>query len=528
MKTTMRYLTGTAALVLSSTVAFAAGVTNESTIQADSPEGFMAQYERALTDIQSFEALRQNWVRKASEDVVCREPSVQPAVVKTYPASDKVMVDPEPGQVLAFEATGMRMHPGGRGKWTVTSESTRLVVLDARTKEVVAWNELPVELAGAIHTTAVTPDGRFTYVAGPNLESIAPDYVETYSGFERIESSDTANVQNEEVAKNISTGTKRAATMVKIDNQTLEPVSVINISGRLHHGHQIRNSDYMIMDTFNVNENGHDIMIFDPTEDRVVCGIRQEDLGGTNYTAWSGPEGRYIYIQMEPPVEQLKPDQSYVTAYMATIWERTGDLNALPIFWVARLDLETGKIDREYPYPGSRSNYVRITNDGKSFFVDPSGDDKVVKIDVESGKVLWEAPVGTGPYGMTLNADESELWVLDKGETSLMWGRTITVINTEKGVAVDSMPATLQNDHVLLSPDGKEMWVTSNGEGKVLVYDAKTHEHLKTIYMPGRGDAHGLGFVHFPDGTFDTSILVADQNEFHNGVDPRDGKPLEY
>ena len=42
-----------------------------------------------------------------------------------------------------------------------------LVVGDAETHEVIASQPLPVELRGAVHTSLVSPDGRYVYIVGP-------------------------------------------------------------------------------------------------------------------------------------------------------------------------------------------------------------------------------------------------------------------------------------------------------------------------------------------------------------------------
>ncbi|NIW25364.1 MAG: hypothetical protein GWN29_12800, partial [Gammaproteobacteria bacterium] len=49
------------------------------------------------------------------------------------------------------------------------------------------------------------------------------------------------------------------------------------------------------------------------------------------------------------------------------------------------------------------------------------------KIRLSDGEVIWTAGTGIGPYGATLNADESELWIADKGEAAHHLGRTVTV-----------------------------------------------------------------------------------------------------
>jgi DNA-binding beta-propeller fold protein YncE len=79
-------------------------------------------------------------------------------------------------------------------------------------------------------------------------------------------------------------------------------------------------------------------------------------------------------------------------------------------------------------------------------------------------------------------------------------------------------------DHVLLSPNGKEMWVTSNGEGRIYVFDAKTRERLDVIDMPHFGNPHGLVWVKYDeDGN---GKVVRDQGNFHNGINPAKGMPL--
>ena len=112
----------------------------------------------------------------------------------------------------------------------------------------------------------------------------------------------------------------------------------------------------------------------------------------------------------------------------------------------------------------------------------------------------------------------------DKGESTGFMGRTLTVIDTATGRHLDTVFSGYSSDHVLLSPNGKEMWVTSNGEGRIYIFDAETREQLKVIDMPGYGSPHGLVWVMYDeDGV---ARVVRDQGGFHNGVNPADGRPL--
>jgi len=97
-------------------------------------------------------------------------------------------------------------------------------------------------------------------------------------------------------------------------------------------------------------------------------------------------------------------------------------------------------------------------------------------------------------------------------------------VDTESGRGLDTVFSGYQADHVLLSPDGKEMWVTSNGEGRIYVFDAATKEQLKVIDMPQRGNPHGLVWVQYDENG--VGHVVRDQGGFHNGINPADGRPL--
>ena len=148
----------------------------------------------------------------------------------------------------------------------------------------------------------------------------------------------------------------------------------------------------------------------------------------------------------------------------------------------------------------------------------------MTKVNIGTGAVEWSAATGTGPYGGTLTADESQIWISNKGEATGAIGRTLTVVDTASGRPLDTVFSGYMADHVLLAPNGKEMWVTSNGEGRIYIFDAKTREKLKVIDMPGFGDPHGLVWVKYDeDGS---ARVVRDQGGFHNGVHPAKGKPL--
>jgi len=106
------------------------------------------------------------------------------------------------------------------------------------------------------------------------------------------------------------------------------------------------------------------------------------------------------------------------------------------------------------------------------------------------------------------------------------FGRTPSVLKADTGQQVATFFSGYEVDHLLLSPNGKEMWATSNGEGRIYVYNAATHEQISVIQMPQNGDPHGLDWVHYDkEGN---SKLVRDQGGFHGGVNPALGRALDH
>jgi plastocyanin len=146
-----------------------------------------------------------------------------------------------------------------------------------------------------------------------------------------------------------------------------------------------------------------------------------------------------------------------------------------------------------------------------------------VKLDLDTGKILGVAPTGRGPYGIRLSPDEKIAYVASKGEGGNgQKGATFSAIDTNTMSIVReqlSCPEGLcQADHIILSPDGKELWV-SNNLGSISVFDRETLKLLATIQTPKLGDPHGGTFVQIaPDNR--SAKVVADIGGPHGGVNP--------
>ena len=443
----------------------------------------MTPWEQQVAAIQNFDDLQAAWTRRAREGSLVSHYETQ--VLTTWEAGDAKFT-PEPGKTYWYENVGTTSSPSVLFDGYRAPPSNQIVVGDAETKEIIASYLFPTNLRATVHTSMMSPDGRYAYIVGPRLG--AEDGIENYGP---------------------------AATLIKVDALTLQPISALDIGGRIHHGQVFR--DVLLLDMFGRAQGGLAVMLLDPNTDKILGGITDADLGGRAYTVWADPDYEYIYATVEPAGAQ--------SGYAAVQAMYQGRMMTSRPFWIARIDPDTWEVVQEYPVPGYRPNWV-IVDTAKEYLYTVNSMANASKISIATGEVAWTNGTGIGPYGGSLNADETELWIADKGEGAHHLGRTITVIDTATGHATETLFGAYKTDHVLLSPNGREMWATSNGEGRILVYGADSKELIRSIDMPGNGDAHGLIWVHYDeDGQ---ARVVRDQGNFHGGINPAAGNALNY
>ena len=463
--------------------------------QDNDTDFFLTERDMLVMQIQDFQTVIDDWQRRAEPGSLKREYEVE--VIETYDPGD-IKFTPEANSLYFYENTGAT----ARRVYDASIERTDLnqvVVGNATSREVVASGKMPRELTGAVHTTVLTPDGKYVYIIGPT------------TGLPQMTQGVTPSPAGMGMGMSVgSTVLRSTATLLKVDAFTLQPIKQLAVGGRMHHA-QIFQDKYILIDTFVSDPDGLDIFLLDPVTDKIIGGVRSEDLGGSTYTAFTDDE--FIYVLMQPGND----GGSIVSA----AYTASGQHAAWRPFWVAKIDPETWEVIAEYPYRGYRGDWIVIDNSGENIFVPAAGSANVTKVNTSTGAIEWSSAVGMGPYGATLNADETELWVANKGEGVGGVGRTITVVDVASGRQLETVFSGYGIDHVLLSPNGKEMWATSNAEGRIYVFDAMTREQIKMIDMPNRGNAHGLVWVYYDEEG--EGKVVRDQGNFHNGINPFDG-----
>src|SRR5712691_7312708 len=376
-------------------------------------------------------------------------------VVQTFDASGKPAYETKGGDLLFFTNASV--------SYNSTADHPMVIVINAKTRKIIAVSE--IDMPSTPHGITLSPDGKYIYLpSGP------------------------------------STGNSRgAAPTAVVDAKTLKLAALINTGGETHHT-QILGDKYVMFDSF---RGPLPIFLLDPATNKVVRGIPAGDFNGRPYIGFPSPDGKFIYVTVRPGINRDASGR-----------EMDG--------WLSKVNAETMQEVATFPV-GPGPVWTAITQDGKTGYVTLGPTNKLVKLDLESGRILGIAPTGRGPYGIRLSPDEKIAYVANKGEGGNgQKGATFSAIDTNSMSIIReqlSCPDGLcQADHIILSPDGKELWV-SNNMGSISVFDRETLKMLVTIQTPKLGDPHGGTFVQIaPDNR--SAKVVADIGGPHGGVNP--------
>ncbi len=173
---------------------------------------------------------------------------------------------------------------------------------------------------------------------------------------------------------------------------------------------------------------------------------------------------------------------------------------------IAKLDLATGKHEL---ITGVGHHPIGITHtaDGKWTYVVDGHGSHVYKIDNETNEVVASTSAGVaGPYGIALNWDETEIWIVGKGEGSHNLGGVLGLIDakTFRTSRAFRQPFFLGSsaqsiDHAILHPDPEvnELWVSNMKGWETIVFDLDTKEPKGYINTPNGGDTHSGGFIRY-------------------------------
>ena len=338
---------------------------------------------------------------------------------------------------------------GYAGFYSTTYTVAGLQIIDAITKEHVAsvGFDLGYENMGTPHGLGVSPDGRWIYV--PTADGKQPWQMNASDG----------------------------GRLLVVDAKTLKLAMVIGTNKGPHHVKSF--TDMAGNDRIIVETQGGPTLLLDPNDDhRVVFQIGPDRLYGSAYQVDADPAGANLYIGLVLGGRGIAPELEGA---------------------VAKVSLESGRVTY-IANVGMYPNGFAFTSDGKFTYVSDSSGDRVYKIDNATNKTVGSTQTAVpGPYMIELNVDETELWVVGKGEMTYNLGGSLGLIDTKSFRAVRDYYIGGQTiDHSLVNPaDTSELWVTSSGTAEVIVFDMETRTVKERIADQNGGDTHSGAFVHY-------------------------------
>jgi YVTN family beta-propeller protein len=175
----------------------------------------------------------------------------------------------------------------------------------------------------------------------------------------------------------------------------------------------------------------------------------------------------------------------------------------------AEWDGKTAKIIKTYYFQPKKGVSASIPNEmvirkenGKPVaYLVLDGNDEVVKLELDSGKIIWQQPVGLAPYGITMA--KGKLYVSnwsgsvpaagDKQTAGIPWEKahvdrfgtvssgTVSVLDPQNGKTLRQIETGLHPNKIIASPDANFVFVANGNDDNISVINTKTNTVSETI-----------------------------------------------
>ncbi len=139
---------------------------------------------------------------------------------------------------------------------------------------------------------------------------------------------------------------------------------------------------------------------------------------------------------------------------------------------------------------------IRLSPDGKTFFVADMMNDGVHLIDADSFTITGFIPTGPGAHGLTVSRDGTKLYVSNRGSHTMNLANkhgpgSVSVIDfaTKSVVAQWPIPGGGSPDMGNVSADGKQLWLSGRFDDEVYMFDTTSGAVTK---IPVGREPHGL------------------------------------
>lgn len=152
------------------------------------------------------------------------------------------------------------------------------------------------------------------------------------------------------------------------------------------------------------------------------------------------------------------------------------------------VDAKTGKVTDTIEVGGKHPRGIAVSPDDKTAYVALMGDNRTVKVDLESGKVEDFANTGGGPRHLLMSPDGSKVYVSNNGEG------TVSEVDAKSGEVTREVTVGSQPRSMAISPDGGAIYVGN--------YDSSTMSKIRTkdfeVTHTEQVDALPIGITYEP------------------------------
>lgn len=148
---------------------------------------------------------------------------------------------------------------------------------------------------------------------------------------------------------------------------------------------------------------------------------------------------------------------------------------------VILVDLNTGEVESAIPTNGRASHMLAMTGDGRRVFTTNIVDGTITEIDVEKGEPIRQVPIADFVEGIAVNPDGALVWIGSNKE------KTVSVFDTESGAVVATLEGFGFPYRMAVTSDSRTAILSDPASGEIRIVDVASREERHRIVVPRDG-----------------------------------------
>ncbi|MGO9540968.1 MAG: choice-of-anchor tandem repeat GloVer-containing protein [Terriglobales bacterium] len=150
--------------------------------------------------------------------------------------------------------------------------------------------------------------------------------------------------------------------------------------------------------------------------------------------------------------------------------------------------------DSMFSASSSPQQTLAITQTGPFAYVANINSNTVSVINIPTGQVANNIPVGSGPWGTAISPDQTQVYITNDH------GNSVSVINAASGSVLATIPVQSSPFGVAFTPDGSGVYVVNGSSNTVSVINPATQTVVATV--PVQNSPVGVAMAPTSNGTF--------------------------